>query len=133
MRGSTKGEKDYGNFEEREIRPVRNSNGPSVHAQGRNTLKNFVTHVWLQIFLLKCTVINGTKTLFRGYSEEGPRECWEGNYLKTETGEFQKPSSENKRCYHCRYWAHFFGNTKDFWCRHRKEHMKNFHPSTRLS
>ena len=55
------------------------------------------------------------------------------NYLKTENGELQKPTANDKRCDRCRYWALHYGNHKDFWCRHRKEHMKKFHPSTRMS
>ena len=67
---------------------------------------------------------------FEGYTKEG----FSGNnYLKTEDGKFQKPSAKDKRCDHCRYWALHYGNHKDFWCRRRKEHMKKFHPSTRLS
>ena len=33
--------------------------------------------------------------------------------------------------YFCRITAAKYGNAKDFWCKHRKEHMKNFHPSKR--
>ena len=66
---------------------------------------------------------------FEGYSKEGPKGRWETkeNYLD------EWPTAEDKRCGHCQYWANYYGNTKDFWCRHRKEHMKNFHPSRRFS
>ena len=71
----------------------------------------------------------GREHCFEGYSKEGPRGHWEVQdnieYLD------RWPTVEDKRFYHCRYWAKYYGNTKDFWCRHQKAHMLNFHPSRR--
>ena len=66
LRRKGRGEKNFRDVEEREIRPVGNSNGPSVHAQGRRPLKNFVTDVGLQIFFFQNPLINGTGILIRG-------------------------------------------------------------------
>ena len=43
----------------------------------------------------------------------------------------RNPTAEDKRSHISQLTAAKYGNTKGFWCRHRKEHMKNFHPSKR--
>ena len=43
----------------------------------------------------------------------------------------REPTSKDKRCEKCQYWADENGNTDDFWCRHQRKHMEKFHPSTR--
>lgn len=68
---------------------------------------------------------------FEGYTKG--RYYEEKKYLKTGTGEYQRPTGHDKRCNHCQHWALYYGNYKDFWCKHRKGHMQKFHPSTRLS
>ena len=58
--------------------------------------------------------------------------CFEG-YTKNNPSKFldRYSTAEDKRCYFCRITAAKYGNAKDFWYKHRKEHMKNFHPSKR--
>ena len=68
---------------------------------------------------------------FVGYVKGGIKGCV--NYLKMKDGKYQKPSAKDKRCNHCQYWALYYGNYKDFWCKHKKEHMKKLHPSVRIS
>ena len=59
---------------------------------------------------------------FEGYSKEDPSTS---KYFDRD------PTAEDKRYPMCRMTAAKYGNTKDFWCKHRKGHMKNFHPSKR--
>ena len=58
---------------------------------------------------------------FEGYSKEGMKGRWEireRKYLD------EWPTKEDKRCGDCQYWANYYGNMKDFWCQHQKEHEK---------
>ena len=40
---------------------------------------------------------------FEGYSKGRYYEV--KKYLRTETGEYQKPTGYDKRCNHCQHWA----------------------------
>ena len=53
---------------------------------------------------------------FEGYSKE--RYYDDKKYLKTENGEYERPTMYDKRCYSCREAAARYGNKIDFWCKH---------------
>ena len=70
---------------------------------------------------------------FYGWCKKGNYLITVRKYLKTEDGDWKKPTKFDERCSRCRYWADYYDNDKDFWCKHQKEYMQKFHPSTRFS
>ena len=89
-------EKNLRDVKEREVRPVRNSDGSPVHAQSRDTLNFHNPFRVMKFFLLKGTIINGTGTLLRGILKRGSRGPGAPRYLhRNSTAKTSAASSAN--------------------------------------